>query len=124
MVDELRIEATEDSPSVIFEKKSGKLHISGRSLPEDAFTFYAPIIDWLITYSNSPNLQTSVKFNLEYFNTASSKQIYKIATILGELAKKYKVDIKWHYDEGDKDMCDSGLRFSKMTGLPFELVKN
>ena len=124
MTDELKIEGTEDSPAVIFEKKSGNLHIVGRSLPEDAFSFYAPIIDWIVSYSTSPSLHTTVKFSLEYFNTASSKQIFKIATLLSDLSKKYTVQIKWHYDDGDKDMCDSGERFSKLSGMPFELVKN
>lgn len=124
MNDELRIEATEDSPAVVFERKSGNLKISGRSLPEDAFAFYAPVIDWIVQYCGEPSLQTSMTFNLEYFNTASSKQIFKIATLFCELSKNYKVNIRWHYDEGDKDMCDSGERFSKLSGIPFELVQN
>ena len=124
MDDELKIKATEDSPAIVFERKSGDLTISGRSLPEDAFSFYAPVIDWIVNYCNEPSLQTTVHFNLEYFNTASSKQIFKIATLLRDLSKKHKVQVKWHYDDGDKDMCDSGGRFSKLSGIPFELIKN
>ena len=123
MSDELNIAATEDTPHIKFERK-GLLNISGRSLPEDAFSFYSPVLEWLNAYIKSAPATTSVIFNLEYFNTASSKQIFKISTILSELSKSKTVTVKWHYDDGDKDMCDSGDRFSKLTGINFELVKN
>jgi len=123
MAEELKIAATEDTPNIEFEK-NGNLHISGRSLPEDAFSFYVPVIDWLSAYVKSPGKATHFTFNLEYFNTASAKQIFKIAGLLSELAKNNKVSVKWHYDDGDKDMQSSGERFSKLTGIPFELVKN
>jgi hypothetical protein len=124
MNSELKIESTEDTPLVIFDKNSGKLMLSGRSLPEDAFGFYIPVMEWLLEYSKSPAGQTSFTFNLEYFNTASAKQIYKIAGLLAALSKNNNVDIKWHYDDGDKDMYSSGERFSKLSGVAFELIKN
>ncbi len=124
MSDELKIDATEDTPKVCFEKKDGILKLSGRSLPEDAFSFYVPVIDWLVEYSKKPQPQTTFTFDLEYFNTASAKQIFKIAGLLSELSKNNKVIVKWHYDEGDRDMYSSGERFSKLCGIPFEIVKN
>ncbi|MBL7917379.1 MAG: DUF1987 domain-containing protein [Bacteroidia bacterium] len=124
MPDELRITATEDTPEVVFNNKSGSFLISGRSLPEDAFLFYNNIIEWLVEYSKTPNSTTNFQFNLEYFNTASAKQIFKIASLLCELSKKSEVNVKWHYDEGDKDMQASGSRFSKLCGINFDLVKN
>ena len=124
MQDELKIERTNDTPTILFNKNNGSLSISGRSLPEDAFAFYKPILDWLSEYSKSPAPETQLSINLEYFNTASAKQVYKIATLVGEAGKKNKLVIKWHYDEGDKDMRASGERFSKLSGVPFELVKN
>ncbi len=124
MPDELRIAATEDTPEIVFDNKAGNFLISGRSLPEDAFMFYNSIIEWVVEYSKNPSATTNFKFNLEYFNTASAKQIYKIASLLCELSKKSKVNVVWYYDEGDKDMQASGSRFSKLCGINFELVKN
>lgn len=124
MKNELKIESTEDTPFIDFEKQTGNFTIKGRSLPEDAFSFYAPVIEWLLEYSKSPAEQTNVIFNLEYFNTASAKQIFKIAGLLTALSNNNKVIIKWHYDEGDKDMYSSGERFSKLCGVPFQLIKN
>ncbi|HSY61944.1 MAG TPA: DUF1987 domain-containing protein [Cytophaga sp.] len=124
MADEIRIPATEDTPEVLLEDKSGVFKISGRSLPEDAFWFYNPIMEWLGNYSKTPLEVTVFHFNLEYFNTASAKQIFKIANLLSAISKGNKVVVKWHYDEGDKDMYASGERFSKLCGMPFELIKN
>jgi hypothetical protein len=122
-MDELRIESTEDTPSIAFNE-NGNLSMSGRSLPEDAFSFYEPVLNWLKAYSANPAPQTIININLEYFNTASAKQVFKIVTMLSEIGKKQKVTVKWHYDEGDKDMHASGERFSKLSDIPFEFVKN
>lgn len=124
MTTELKIEATEDTPAVSFNTKTHIFKISGRSLPEDAFWFYNPIIEWLGAYAQAPLSVTEFHFNLEYFNTASAKQIFKILNVLCELSKKTEIKVKWHYDEGDRDMFTSGGRFSKLCGMSFEFLKN
>lgn len=124
MSNEIRIPATEDTPEVILNEEAGTFKISGRSLPEDAFWFYNPIVEWLANYAKYPLENTEFHFNLEYFNTASAKQIFKIANILSGVSKIKSVSIKWHYDEGDKDMISSGERFSKLCGVSFEMIQN
>jgi hypothetical protein len=120
---ELRIDKTEDTPQVHLNN-NGELSISGRSLPEDAFSYYEPVLKWLSDYATSPAAITTIKFDLEYFNTASAKQIFKTVNLLANIAKQKKVTVKWHYDKGDKDMRSSGERFSKLCNMPFELVEN
>ena len=87
MDNDIRIAATEDTPEVLLDDKVGAFKISGRSLPEDAFWFYNPIVEWLVEYSKSPLDKTEFHFNLEYFNTASAKQVFKIANILCSISK-------------------------------------
>ncbi len=124
MSDILNIQATEDTPLVVFDKNTGQFTLSGRSLPEDAFSYYVPIMDWLAEYAKNPLPLTTINFNLEYFNTASAKQVFKITNILAEISKNNKVIVNWHFDEGDKDMQSSGERFSKLCGMRFELKQN
>jgi hypothetical protein len=119
---ELKINRTEDTPQIELNS-NGELSISGRSLPEDAFAYYEPVLQWLSNYVNSPATTTTLNLHFEYFNTASAKQIFKTITLLSQLAKEKRVSIKWHYDKGDKDMRSSGERFSKLCNLPFELVE-
>jgi hypothetical protein len=119
---DLIINATEDSPAVALNT-SGDIKIHGRSLPEDAFHFYEPLIQWINFYCQTPANNTVFEFKLEYFNTASAKQIFKIVSFASELSKQSTVVVKWIYDEGDRDMKASGERFSKLANMPFELIQ-
>jgi hypothetical protein len=123
-MDDFKLEGTADTPSIHFSQSAGTMKISGRSLPEDAFSFYQPVIEWLNKYLTTPASQTSFTFDLEYFNTASAKQIFKLMSIVSELAKKKSTTVNWHYDKGDRDMKSSGERFSKLCELPLNLVEN
>lgn len=124
MEDVLEIQATEDAPKIVFNKTSGHLLISGKSLPEDAFGFYQPVLEWLHAYVNHNAKETIAEFKLEYFNTASSKQLFKIISLLKELSKTHTVKIKWYFDKGDKDMQLSGERFAKLCQAQIEVLQN
>ena len=77
-MDIIKIKGTEDTPNVILDATSNILEFSGRSLPEDVGTFYAPVLQWIDEYAKNPNKSTEVIFRLEYFNTASSKILLDI----------------------------------------------
>ncbi len=74
----LRIDPTDDCPSVIFDTDNSKFEISGKSLPEDVVSFYQPLLDWLEEYKTTPIDKTVFNFKLVYFNTASSKMIISL----------------------------------------------
>lgn len=116
----LIIEAHEEiTPGVVFDKAAGKFEISGWSLPEDAIKFYAPVLAWLDKYKESPNAETHLHIKLEYFNTASSKQVYRVISALEAVMPKGKATIHWHYDKDDEDMKDVGERLQRMSTVPF-----
>lgn len=124
MIPELKAQASNDRPHIDFNLKDGILKIEGRSLPEDAYTFYKPFIEWLSDYLVDPPKMTVLSINLEYFNTASAKQIFKIISLVNEITRKANAVVKWHYDKGDRDMLSSGQRFSKLCSLEFEFIEN
>jgi hypothetical protein len=39
----IKIKGTDDTPNVILDAQSNIIEFSGRSLPEDVVTFYAPV---------------------------------------------------------------------------------
>ncbi len=121
-MESLIIEAREDSPGIVFNPKDGIFEISHRSLPEDAMAFYAPVFAWLESYKSAPLAKSTFQFKLEYFNTTSAKQIYKILCLLQEISKVASIEIKWYYQEEDKDMRSAGERYSKLIELPFSIV--
>lgn len=122
-MDPLRIEATEDTPEVIFDPENNNFKISNVSLPENAIEFYAPVIEWLKRYKEKPLATTVFDFNIEYLNTASSKQIFELIFLIDKINEKSNVTIRWHYDKIDEDMHALGIRFTHLVKVPFELVE-
>ena len=113
----LNLKGTEDTPSILLDKKNGILEISGRSLPEDSAEFYKPVIEWINNYAADANPTTEFAFKLEYFNTASSKLILDVLSALEEI-KGMKVT--WYFHDDDEDMEEAGQEFSELVEIPFE----
>jgi hypothetical protein len=123
MQNPLIIAHKEDTPSVIFDREQGIFEIGYRSLSENAIAFYEPILNWLNEYKQNPLPKTIFKLKLEYFNTASAKQLAKVFLSLEELSRTNDVYIIWCYLKEDTDMHTSGIRFSKFLKMPFEFVE-
>jgi hypothetical protein len=119
----LIIQATEDTPEVIFDPEKEIFKISNVSLPENAIEFYAPIIDWLKKYKENPNPKTVFDFDIEYLNTASSKQVFELIFLIDKINEFSDVTIRWHYDVIDEDMHSLGIRFTHLVKVKFELVE-
>lgn len=119
----LNLTATSDTPKVILNADSGTFEIAERCFPEDATGFFAPIIEWLKEYCKTPNPSTTFDFKLEYYNTASSKQIFKVLVLLEGLSKNNEVIISWHYSKEDSDMLASGERYAKLLQFKFNMVE-
>ncbi len=122
-MDPLILKETEDTPEIIFNPEEGIFKISKISVPEDAFQFYEPILGWLRDYEKNPNPETIVNFDLEYVNTASSKQLIQIMLLLEKIAMKSKVTIKWFYEAIDEDMQSLGERYNKLVKVNFEFIE-
>lgn len=116
-------EATADTPKVHFDAQNNIFEISKMSLPEDAIEFYEPVVKWLEMYKQNPNKETVFTFKLEYFNTASSKQIIQILLLLQELSQTSDVKIKWYYKDIDEDMETIGEEYSQVIDVKFELIE-
>ena len=122
----LHIEASEDTPKIYFEPEIGIYLIEGKSLPENAVDFYQPVFDWAEKFFNSPDIpgEVVIYFKLDYFNTASSKQIAKLFRIIENSVASENVTIKWFYDEEDTDMLKAGNRYNKLMNIRFEFEIN
>lgn len=113
----LNLKGTEDTPTILLDKKNGIFEISGRSLPEDSAEFYKPVIEWINAYATAANPTTEFAFKLEYFNTASSKLILDVLSALEEIKG---VKVIWYFHDDDEDMEEAGQEFSELVEIPFE----
>ncbi|HPD96024.1 MAG: DUF1987 domain-containing protein [Bacteroidales bacterium] len=119
----LKIEETVDSPEVNLDKERGRFEFYGKSLPENPKDFYQPIIDWFKEYAENPNRDTVIIFKMDYFNTASSKKILEILSVLHEIhAQKKNIIVNWFYRSIDEDMLETGETFSELVKVPFKLI--
>lgn len=118
----LKIEPKSDTPGVIIDPENNQFEIYGKSLPEDASDFFAPILNKIHSYCKNPNPQTVFTINLEYYNSASVRQIISILTILEEIHKvKSDVKIIWMYEENDEMMQENGDELNETVDIPFEI---
>ncbi len=119
----LIIEPTSKTPKIILNADVNVFEISGRSIPEDSVGFYRKVIDWIDDYSKNPNPKTNFKFQLEYFNTSSSKCLLDVFRRLEKMYKSgHQIEITWCYDADDEDMKETGEDYKALLEVPFDLV--
>ncbi len=118
------IEGTEDTPQIGFNAESQVFSISGRSLPENAIEFYAPVLEWIDKLLNE-NDRNKFTFDvkIEYFNTSSSKQLAKLFLTIEKYVEKHELFINWFYEKEDLDMLMSGNQYSKFLKLNFKFIE-
>jgi len=114
----LAIESTEETPQVNFNPATGVFEITGRSIIDDAASFYAPIQQWLIGYLRQPHTVTELTIKLDYLNTSSSKAIFDILASLEDIEG---VKVNWCYREDNEEMEEAGEEFSELVRIPFDL---
>ena len=81
-ISELVIEESQKTPHIDLNPVTGDLIITGKSIPENAAKVYEPVLNWILEYILNPRPTTNIRFNLEYFNTASSIWFAKILKAL------------------------------------------
>lgn len=121
-MEKIVIEKTAKSPNIVLE--DGSIQFSGRSIPEDATKIFRPAMEWIKKYSLTPAKKTSIVFNFDYLDTASSKCIFDILKIVDDIYNSgNEVDINWYYEEGDDDILDLGMHLKSFIKAPFNFIE-
>ncbi|MFN2395225.1 MAG: DUF1987 domain-containing protein, partial [Bacteroidales bacterium] len=105
MQKKLIISPTKGTFGIHFDPAKNVFEISGNSFPPNALEFYEPIIEWVKEFlSGEVNEPVVIKFRVNYYNTSSSKYIYKVLELFNEHHKLNKnVKLHWYsYDEDDE----------------------
>jgi hypothetical protein len=120
----LKIEATNSTPVVLLDKDKGIFEISGISLPNDAIGFYQPVINWFDSYLEAPNPATKLVFELEYFNSASSKIFMGILRSFdNNIQPGREIIVEWRYIADDSDTFEAGKDYASMVAIPFTFTE-
>jgi len=116
------IEETKNTPSLSISE--GIFEIKGRSIPEDAYEFYLPLITETQSYMENPLDKTEIRFHLEYINSGSKKYITNFLSKFNDFYLSGKqVVIYWHYDYDDESMQELGIDLKSMIQIPFHIIE-
>jgi len=106
-LNKLYLEPTAKTPQIDFNHLTGELILSGRSIPENASKLYESILQWVLEYIKNPKQITNLRFNLEYFNTASSIWLSKIVKALCTIKNnEYTLMIHLYFNIEEFDNMD------------------
>lgn len=119
----IRIDKTTDSPRIVLDKEKNDFTFSGKSLPRDAEAFYSPVLNWFNEYLDNPNNETSVIFDIEYLNSASSKMLHELLFRLKKaMDEGILITIIWLYDEDDEEQLEEGKHYAEVLRMPIKLI--
>jgi hypothetical protein len=113
----LEIASTDTSPSANFSKETNQFNISGPSIMDNTVPFYTLIKNWLKEYGKQPNPETNLVVQLDYLNTASSRQLLDIFKVLESMPG---AKVTWYFSDEDEDMEEMGQELSELVKVPFQ----
>ena len=116
------IARTEETPEVDFNTETRVFLFRGRSLPEDAFNFYTPLIEWLEDYCKQFSGEIEIQIHLDYFNSSSGRYLMEMLCKLESLLESNQlVSVTWIAEQDDEVMLEKGEEFMSLIKLPFKM---
>lgn len=111
----IHIDATERSPEVDFDFAAGRLRMRGESYPEDAASFYGPLMQALRSHlTSNPAAEIVFDLEMEYFNSSSAKALMNIFQLLENgAAAGARVVVNWRFQPDDDAMQEFGEDFAE-----------
>jgi hypothetical protein len=119
----LFIQGTKSTPTVEFNGQQGTLLLAGASYPENAYTFYKPVLDWTKEFTQEIRQPVILKIDLKYLNTSSTKCLMNLLRLLAESEDGGKwVSVHWFYDQGNDTILEVAQEFQTGIKLDFSIV--
>ena len=116
-----QVEETRTTPMILIDQ--GVITIKGRSIPEDAFEFFEPVVDACKKYVEKPAKHTVVKIHLDYINSGSKKYLTNILTVLeASYLDGNGYEISWISDYDDEAMLDLGNDLKGIIKIPMSIT--
>lgn len=105
-------EKTNRMPGVSLDAETHAVLLEGEAYPEDVAAAFEPLMTSIsTTLAESGETPMTVKFQLQYFNSGSSRKILEIIKMID--ASDTAHNIEWLADPEDDEMIDHGNRFSR-----------
>lgn len=119
----IKIEKTNNTPSILIDESNMLCRIQGASFPEDAYEVYQHVLDWLDRIKDKLESKLVVEFDYDFLNSISHKKVWQILHELKTMQKNGKeITVVWYYDENDEDIMEAGEDLAELLNIPFELI--
>jgi len=115
---------TKTSFEVSFDPGENLLEFAGISYPANAMDFFKPVEDWVEGYLASLSSESiNISFKVSYFNTSSSKYLYKILEKFSTHHKEHgTVKILWYHMSEKDNVLEAWKELAFELDMPFEIV--
>jgi hypothetical protein len=120
---DLRIEATQSSPSIVAEWGRGVITMRGESYPENSFSIYEQILDWLDQFLEKTEAPLSLDLELNYLNTSSVRAMIELFDRLEAASQAGRsVAVRWRYDTRNPRAAELGEELREDYAFPFAIL--
>jgi hypothetical protein len=120
-MDELNLAPTKSTPKIFLDPAQGLLEIEGESFPENAFSFYNPILSAVEAALSDTETNFRLELNLSYLNTSSTRCILALLDLMQKAHEAGKaVSAIWVYDSDNERSLEIAEEFMEEVSFPFE----
>ena len=117
------IKKTKLTPEIKTNLETGVAFITGESAPENAHECYKPIFEFTHA-SIQKNNKIHLNFNLDYFNTTTSKVLIELFKLLESFHTEAKdCLVLWHIPNNDFDLIEAAEDLLYGILIPFKIIK-
>ncbi|WP_292937715.1 biofilm regulation phosphoprotein SiaC [Noviherbaspirillum sp.] len=119
----LRIEGTQSTPSIVADARAGTVEMRGDSYPENSFELFSPVMQWIENRLRDAQGTVTLNLHLLYLNTSSVKAMMDIFDILEDAHREgCKVAVNWYYDEQNERVAELAEEFKEDCSFPFMIA--
>lgn len=120
-----QLAGTDRTPEIVLDPATGRLTITGCSIPENPERTFAPLHAALDQYEKAPAKRTVVRIHLSYFNSSSAKYLLDLLKRCEDLhaGRSTEMLLEWCHEKGDLDMQEAGNDYKQLLEFPTRLVE-
>jgi hypothetical protein len=113
-MENLTLEATNSTPEIQANYSNNTIEIRGKSYPENTFEFYQLLMDWVEAYFKTDQTKLKLTFEIQYFNSSTSKVFYDLFDLLEESRTNGKsIVVDWEFDPENVSAEEAGEDFKE-----------
>ena len=120
----LEKEKTTSTPYILVDEEKGYMRLEGRSFHGNVVAFYKDINDWLDSYLASDFGVFTFDFEMNYFNSSTSKLLHNMLMKMDRSVSEGKeVLVNWITTEDNENIIECGEDFQEeIEHLTFKII--